>query len=70
MQSASLLITALPGLQKHAINAIRAVASLLEELEESTINKTVRDTFDSQIMEFTSDMKILIEDLNEKIRLQ
>ena len=61
-------VSALPGLQKQAINAIRAVAFLLEELEESAINETIRDAFDSQITEFTSDMKILLEDVNEKMR--
>ena len=60
-------VSALPGLQKQAINVIRAMAFLLEELKESAINETIRDAFDSQIMEFTSNMKILLEDVNEKI---
>ena len=42
-------------------------AFLLEELEENTINETVRAAFNSQIMEFTSDMKLLVEDVNSKI---
>lgn len=55
------------GLPKQAINAIRALAFLLEELEELAINKTIRAAFDIQIMEFTSDVKLLIEDANLKI---
>ena len=60
-------ISAMAGLQKPVINAIRSVAFLLDELEETQINETVRDAFDSQITEFTSDMKLLIEDAKEKI---
>ena len=60
-------ISAMAGLTKQAINAIRSTALLLQELEENTINETVKNAFDSQITEFTSDMKLLIEDVNEKI---
>ena len=55
------------GLNKQAINAIRATAFLLEELEENSIHETVRVAFDSQTTEFSADMKLLIEDVNEKI---
>lgn len=55
------------GVQKPVLNAIRSVAFLLEEMEESQINSTVKEAFDSQITEFTSDMKLLIEDAREKI---
>jgi citrate lyase gamma subunit len=60
-------ISALAGVSKQAINAIRAAAFLLEELEEIAINETVRDAFDCQITEFTSDMKMLVDDVNTKI---
>jgi hypothetical protein len=60
-------ISALAGLPKQAINAIRAAAFLLEELEENSVNETVRSAFDSQITEFTSDMKMLVNDVNTKI---
>jgi hypothetical protein len=57
----------LSGLTKPAINAIRAVAFLLDELEETQINTTVKGAFDSQIAEFTSDMQLLIQDAKDKI---
>lgn len=50
-----------------ALNAIRSTALLLEEVEEETINETVRSAFDSQITEFMLDMQLLIEDVKSKI---
>ena len=52
---------------KQTINSIWAVAFLLEEMEESQINVTLRDALDSQMTEFTSDIKTLIEDAKEKL---
>jgi hypothetical protein len=60
-------ISLMSGISKPAINAIRAVAFMIEEMEETTINETIRDAFESQVTEFTSDMKLLIEDAKEKI---
>jgi hypothetical protein len=60
-------ISALAGVPKQTVNAIRSVAFLLEELEDSHINITVRDALDSQMTEFTSDFKMLIEDAKERI---
>ena len=60
-------ISAMSGVPKQAINAIRASAFLLEELEETAINETIRIAFDSQITELTSDMKILVEDTGVKV---
>lgn len=60
-------ISLMSGISKPATNAIRSVAFLLEEMEEVTVNETIRDAFESQISEFTSDMKMLIEDAKEKI---
>ena len=60
-------ISALAGVPKQSVNAIRSVAFLLEELEDSQINVTVRDALDSQMTEFTSDFKMLIEDAKERI---
>jgi hypothetical protein len=60
-------VSAMPGVPKQTINAIHATAFLLVEIEELAINETVRDTFDSQITEFTSDMKLLVDDVNTKI---
>ena len=60
-------ISAMLGVPKPVINAIRSVAFLLDELEETQINMTVKEAFDSQITEFTSDMQMLIQDAKEKI---
>ena len=60
-------VSMMAGVQKPVLNAIRSIAFLLEELEETQINGTVKEAFDSQITEFTSDMKMLIEDAREKI---
>ena len=55
------------GVQKPVLNAIRSVVLMMEELEDTQINTSVKEAFDSQITEFTSDMKTLIEDAKEKI---
>ena len=60
-------ITAMVGIHKPAINAIHAVAFLIEELEDTEINMTIREALDSQMTEFSSDIKLLIEDMKEKI---
>ena len=60
-------ISAMAGVPKQTVNAIRASAFLLEELEDTAINETIRTAFDSQITEFTSDMGLLIEDAKLKI---
>ena len=59
-------ISLMPGLQKPAINAIRSIAFLLHDMEEQQINETVREALDSKMTEFTSDMKLLVEDAKEK----
>ena len=60
-------ISAMPGIPRRVVNAIRAAAFLLEQTEELAINETVRSAFSSQIDEFESDMKLLIEHVNTKI---
>ena len=60
-------ISALAGLQKPAINAIQSVAFLLDELEDSKINKSVKKALNSQMNKFASDMRRLIEDAKEQI---
>lgn len=60
-------ISAIAGLQRQHINAIRAVAFLLEDMEDIQINESIRLALDSQMTEFTYDMKTLIEDAKEKI---
>ena len=60
-------ISGMAGVPKQVVNAIRATAFLLEEIEEMAVNETVRSAFDSQLTEFTADMKMLAEDVNTKI---
>ena len=60
-------ILAMAGLQKPVINAIHLVAFLLDEIEDTQISTSVKEALDSQIMEFTSDIKLLIEDAKDKI---
>jgi hypothetical protein len=63
-------VSILPGVSKQAINAIRSVAFLLEEMEEIQIHETIREAIDIQMTEMTTDMKSLIEDAKEKINEQ
>ena len=60
-------ISAMAGVPKQVVNAIRSVAFLLDEIEDSQINMTLREALDSQMTEFTSDFKMLVEDAKEKI---
>ena len=60
-------ISGLAGVQKPVINTIRAVAFLLEEMEDTHINEVVRDALDVQLTEFTTDMKEMIEHAKSKI---
>jgi hypothetical protein len=57
----------LAGVSKQAVNAIRSVAFLLEEMEDSQINNSLREALDSQMTEFTSDFKLLVKDATERI---
>ena len=54
------------GVPKQVVNAIRSVAFMLDEVEDSHINTTLREALDSQMTEFTSDFKLLVEDAKEK----
>ena len=60
-------VSAIPGISKPVVNAIRSVAFMLEEMEDTQINESVKEAFDSQITEFTSDMKMLVEDARNKL---
>jgi len=42
--------------------AIQSIALLVDEFEETSINKTIRDAVTSQLSELTSDVKLLIDD--------
>ena len=55
------------SIQKPMINAIQSVAFLLDKLEETQINTTVKEAIDHQTNELASNMKLLIEDIKEKL---
>ena len=60
-------ITAIPGVQKTVLNAIWAVAFLLDEIEETQINQAVKDALDTQINEINSDIHLLLTDASNRI---
>ena len=60
-------VSAMTGVTKPVLNAIRSIAFMLEEMEETQISTTVKEALDSQIDAFTLDMKTLIEDAKEKL---
>ena len=60
-------ILAMPGIQKPAINTIQSVAFLLNKLEETQINTTVKEAIDNHINKPASDTKLLIEDVKVKL---
>src|ERR1700678_3165160 len=60
-------ISALAGMSKQAVNAIRSVAFLLEGMEGSQINNSLREALDSQMTEFTLYFKLLVKDVTERI---
>ena len=53
-----------------AISAVRSIAFLHKELEDTHLNQTLKDALDVQINEVTSDIKILIDDAREQIITQ
>lgn len=63
-------ISAMANVTKPVTNAIRAVAFLLGEMEDTQINRTLKDSFDSQITELTSDMATLIKDAKDQFQEQ
>ncbi|KAF8150045.1 hypothetical protein B0H34DRAFT_666701, partial [Crassisporium funariophilum] len=50
-------ILAIMILPKQVKNAVRAVAFLIDKMEEHTIHKAVRDAVNSQLNKFTADLK-------------
>ena len=60
-------VSALPGVTKPVLNAIRAVTFLLGEMEDTQISGILKDAFDSQITELMTDMATLIEDAKNKL---
>ena len=60
-------ISALPGMGKTGVSAVRAVALLLDEMEETQIHTAVKEAVDIQINEATIDTQKLIEDASHKV---
>ena len=60
-------ISTLSRSQKQMTNTIRAVAFLLDKLDEIQVNQRYKDGFDTQINEVTHDIQNLIQDIKEKI---
>jgi predicted nuclease with TOPRIM domain len=55
------------GIPNPIANAVRAVAYLIEEMEENAVNELVRNAVLSQMNELMQDMKSLVEDAKDKI---
>ena len=60
-------ISAFPGLSKDAVNAIRAVAFILEEMEEVETNRGIREVIATELTELGNDLKLFIDDTTKKI---
>jgi len=61
-------ISAMPGLGRQAINAVRAVAYLLKEVEVTEVVKTIKEAANEQFNEMTKDLKEFAEGLKEKVK--
>jgi hypothetical protein len=68
-----LLVTALhqvaayKGVAVPATNAIRAIAFLLEELEEQALHQTIRDSVTVQLNELAADLKDYVSDATQRV---
>jgi len=60
-------ISKMKGMTRQTSNAIRAVSFLIEKMEETAINTTVRDMVITQLNELTLDVRSLVTDTKEKI---
>jgi len=60
-------VTEYKSIPKQAINAIRSIAFLLEELEENTLHETVRDLVTVQLDELGKDIKDFVTDATQRI---
>ena len=63
-------ISSLPNATKPVINAICAVALLLEKMEDTQIYRAVKEAVDIQKNEVTTDIQKLIEDAMDKLNDQ
>jgi hypothetical protein len=60
-------ISAMQGVTKPIKNAVRAVAYLLEEMEDYTVAELIRDTVNTQLSTLTEDLSLLATDIKEKV---
>ncbi len=60
-------ISALANVPKPAVNAIRSVAYILEEVEETAMSEKVKEAVDSQMGELNKDLALLVSDVTERI---
>lgn len=63
-------ISAMQGVTKPTKNAIRAVAYLLEEMEDYTLAALLRDTVNKQLSTMTEDLSLITTDFKEKMDTQ
>jgi hypothetical protein len=60
-------ISAMQGVTKPTKNEIRAVAYLLEEMEDYTLATLLRDTVNEQLSTMTEDLSLITTDIKEKM---
>src|SRR6266545_5537035 len=60
-------ISNMKGATKLVASAVRAMAFLIGELEETAVNEIVRDAVITQLNELMADVKLLVDDVKEKI---
>ena len=61
-------ISAMPGLGRQAINAVRAMAYLLKEVEATEVAQAIREVANEQFNKVTKDLKEFTEGLKEKVK--
>ena len=60
-------ISAMPGLGRQAINAVRAMAYLVKKVEVTEVAQAIREAANEQFNEVTKDLKEFAEGLKEKV---
>jgi hypothetical protein len=60
-------VTEYKGVPTQAINALRSIAFLLNELEENTLHEAVRDSVTVQLNDMGSDLRELVTDATRRI---
>lgn len=67
LSTALFQIAAMQGMGRPAVNAVRAVAYLLKEIELEEVTKAIRSIANTQFGEMASDLKEYTEGLKEKV---